>query len=301
MTKNSRFWPTTQKFADFRRFWPIFCLFRPVQGRPTPLPPAKRAVDPLLSKSYPAEHAKNRPFERKTVKKRRSESQLADLPNVGREVARLLAAAGIRSPDELKRLGAVAAAMRIQAIRPDDPPCRSMLAGLAGAIRNVRWHAIPKSERDALWRDYEARTRASSRPLKTPKAPAAKAQAETGRRPTTIAEYIRAAPPKGLPHLRRLYAILKSVAPEAQETLKWGTPFFVEPRFLFAFSAHKAHLDFAPTAAGLDPFRKELEKHKTTQGIFQIPYNRPLPEDLVRKIAERRLRDVRKRKDDAFW
>ena len=36
-----------------------------------------------------------------------------------------------------------------------------------------------------------------------------------GRRPTTIPEYIRAAPREGQPHLRRLYKILKSVAPEA--------------------------------------------------------------------------------------
>lgn len=122
------------------------------------------------------------------------------------------------------------------------------------------------------------------------------------KRPTTIAEYIRAAPREGQPHLRRLYAILKSVAPDAQEAIKWGTPFFVEPRFLFAFSAHKAHLNFTPTAAGLEPFRKELEKHKTTpQGMLQIPYDMPLPEDLVRKIAERRLLDVSEREDDGFW
>ena len=102
--------------------------------------------------------------------------------------------------------------------------------------------------------------------------------------------------------MRRLYAILKSVAPEAEEAIKWGTPFFVEPRFLFAFSAHKGHLNFSPTAAGLEPFRKELEKYKTTKsGMLQIPYNKPLPEDLVRKIAEYRLRQVREREDDAFW
>jgi uncharacterized protein YdhG (YjbR/CyaY superfamily) len=121
------------------------------------------------------------------------------------------------------------------------------------------------------------------------------------KRPTTIAAYIRAAPREGQAHVRRLYAILKSVAPEAEETIKWGTPFFVEPRFLFAFSAHKAHLNFTPMAAGLEPFRKELQKHKTTKGILQIPYDKSLPEDLIRRIAERRLRDVRQRKDDAFW
>ncbi len=121
------------------------------------------------------------------------------------------------------------------------------------------------------------------------------------KRPTAIAEYIRAAPREGQPHLRRLYAILKSVAPEAEEAIKSGTPFFVEPRFLFAFSAHKAHLSFAPTAAGLEAFRKELEEHKTTKGTLQIPYDKPLPGNLVRKIAEYRLRDVREREDDAFW
>ena len=121
------------------------------------------------------------------------------------------------------------------------------------------------------------------------------------KRPTTIAAYIRAAPREGQPHLRRLYAILKSVAPEAEEAIKWGTPFFVEPRFLFAFSAFKAHCNFAPTAAALKAFRKELQKHKTTKNFLQIPYDEPLPADLIRNIAEYSLREVRERKDDAFW
>ena len=119
------------------------------------------------------------------------------------------------------------------------------------------------------------------------------------KRPTSIAEYIRAAPRARQPHLRRLYAILKSVAPEAEETIKWGNPFFVEPRFLFAFSAHKAHCNFAPTAAALEPFRKELENHKTTKNYLQLPYDKPLPEDLIRKIAEYRLRNLGD--GDGFW
>jgi uncharacterized protein YdhG (YjbR/CyaY superfamily) len=122
-----------------------------------------------------------------------------------------------------------------------------------------------------------------------------------GKKPTTIAEYIQAAPLAGQPHLRQLYAILKSVAPDAEEAIKWGTPFFVEPRFLFAFSAHKAHLSFAPMAVGLDPFRKELEKYKTTHNFLQIPYSQSLPENLICRIAKRRISDVRKRKDDGFW
>ena len=82
---------------------------------------------------------------------------LSDLPNIGKNVARRLEAAGIHTPAELRRRGAVVAALRIHNIRPQDPPCRSMLSGLEGALRDVRWHSIPKPERDLLWEEYEKR------------------------------------------------------------------------------------------------------------------------------------------------
>ncbi|MCA9270924.1 MAG: DUF1801 domain-containing protein [Planctomycetales bacterium] len=121
------------------------------------------------------------------------------------------------------------------------------------------------------------------------------------KRPTTIAEYIRAAPPQSQAHLQRLYEILKSVAPKAQEAIKWGNPFFIEPRFLFAFSAHKAHLNFAPSPASLEAFRKQLQACKTTKNFLQLPYDEPLPEKLIRQIARHRLKAVRERDDDGFW
>jgi uncharacterized protein YdhG (YjbR/CyaY superfamily) len=118
-------------------------------------------------------------------------------------------------------------------------------------------------------------------------------------RPTSIPEYIRAAPEKSRPHLRALHRILAEVAPDAEQTIKWGTPFFVEPRFLFAFSAHKAHCNFAPTAAALQAFRAELEGRKTTKNYLQIPYDEPVPEDLVRRIAQYRMDNLGD--GDGFW
>ncbi len=119
--------------------------------------------------------------------------------------------------------------------------------------------------------------------------------------PATIAAYIQAAPAAGQPHLRRLYALLKSVAPEAEEAIKWGTPFFIEPRFIFAFSAHKVHCSFAPPDAALALFREELKAHRTTKHMVQLPYAEPLPEDLIRRLAECSLRLVRERESDSFW
>jgi uncharacterized protein YdhG (YjbR/CyaY superfamily) len=105
------------------------------------------------------------------------------------------------------------------------------------------------------------------------------------KRPATIKEYIEAAPPEARSHLRQLYRILKSVAPDRTEAIKWGVPVFWERRILFGFAAYKAHISFGPGPAAIKRFSRELAKHKTGKGTIQIPYDQPLPEDLVRKIA----------------
>ena len=120
-------------------------------------------------------------------------------------------------------------------------------------------------------------------------------------RPVTIAEYIKAAPADGQAHLEALYALLKAVAPNAQEAIKWGNPFFVEPRFLFAFSAHRAYLSFAPGLDAMEAFHHELRRHKTTKHFLQVPYTDPLPAALIRRMAAFRVKAVRERQDDSFW
>lgn len=120
-------------------------------------------------------------------------------------------------------------------------------------------------------------------------------------RASTIAEYIQAAPPEGHKHLKRLYTILKKAAPKAEEAIKWGNPFFVEPRFVFAFSAHKKHLSFAPMAQSLEAFREELKAYQSTKNFLKVPYDAPLPEDLITRIAEHCVRTVAAREGDGFW
>ena len=93
------------------------------------------------------------------MSERRGSKSLEDLPNVGAVAAERLRAVGVRTPEELARIGSVGAALRLLRAEPEDPPCQSMLSALEGAIRGVRWHAIPKRERDALWEEYERRSR----------------------------------------------------------------------------------------------------------------------------------------------
>lgn len=120
-------------------------------------------------------------------------------------------------------------------------------------------------------------------------------------RATTVAAYIEAAPPAGQPHLRRLHALLAAAAPEASAVIKWGNPFFVEPRFVCAYSAHKAHLSFAPGRAVLAAFQAELAPYATTAHFLKVRYDQPLPEDLIRRMAAHCVQAVREREGDGFW
>jgi uncharacterized protein YdhG (YjbR/CyaY superfamily) len=117
--------------------------------------------------------------------------------------------------------------------------------------------------------------------------------------PKTVAEYIKAAPKEARRHLREIRTILKKVAPNATETLKWGSPIFEEKRILFAYTAFKSHLNFMPTGPAMKPFKKELAKHRTGKDTIQFPYNKPLPKALIRKIAVFRVEEVKER--DAKW
>ena len=94
-----------------------------------------------------------------------------------------------------------------------------------------------------------------------------------------------------------MYRILKSVAPDGTEAIKWGVPVFWERRVLFGFAAYKAHVSFGPGEATMEHFAKELAKYKTGKGTMQIPYDEPVPEDLVRRMAEYYITEVRE--DDA--
>jgi uncharacterized protein YdhG (YjbR/CyaY superfamily) len=117
--------------------------------------------------------------------------------------------------------------------------------------------------------------------------------------PTTVTEYINAAPKEAQKTLREMRAILKEVVPKATEALKWGSPVFEEKRILFAYTAHKSHLNFMPTHSSLAPFKKKLAGYKTGKDTIQFPYDKPLPKALIRKIATYRVRDVRE--NDARW
>ena len=118
-------------------------------------------------------------------------------------------------------------------------------------------------------------------------------------KPTTVDEYIAAAPKEGQKMLRDLRATLRKVAPRAEETLKWGVPVFQAERILFAYAAFKSHINFNPTPSVMKAFQKELARYKTGKGSIQFPYDEPLPKGLITKLARLRVKELKEK--DAKW
>jgi DNA transformation protein len=88
-----------------------------------------------------------------------AEHNLESLPNIGPELARRLREAGVSTPEELKSIGSIEAASRLGLHSASDAACRSALSALEGAIRGIRWHGIPKTDRDHLWAEYQTLTK----------------------------------------------------------------------------------------------------------------------------------------------
>ena len=113
----------------------------------------------------------------------------------------------------------------------------------------------------------------------------------TKSKPTTVTEYINAAPKEARQKLREMRTTIRAAAPGAAESLKWSMPAYSYRRILVTFAGFKHHIGFYPTPSAVKAFAKQLSGFKTAAGSIQFPLDKPLPLDLIRKITAFRVRE----------
>lgn len=79
---------------------------------------------------------------------------LIQLPNIGPVLAQKLRDIGVTNHAELVAMGSVEAVLRIG--HTDPGACYNMLYAIEGAIRGIRWHAIPKPERARIKERFDS-------------------------------------------------------------------------------------------------------------------------------------------------
>lgn len=107
----------------------------------------------------------------------------------------------------------------------------------------------------------------------------------------TIAEYHAAAPADKLPTLEAIHRIIKSVVPQAEETISYNMPAFKIHGVLVYYAWGKQHLGFYPTGTPVSVFADRLKEYKTSKGAIQFPLDQPLPEALIQDIVRYRIQE----------
>ena len=115
-------------------------------------------------------------------------------------------------------------------------------------------------------------------------------------KPTTIAEYIRAAPPALQPRLKKMHETIHAAAPGAEEALKWSMPAYSYQKILVTFAYFKNHIGFFPMPSAVKAFAKDLANYNFSKGSIQLPHDKPLPLPLIRKIVKFRVKESKEGK-----
>lgn len=108
-------------------------------------------------------------------------------------------------------------------------------------------------------------------------------------------EYISAFPSEVKQRLSMIREMIREIAPDSVEAIKYGIPTFILNGNLIHFAAFKNHIGLYPTPTGMDAFAKELSIYKQGKGSVQFPLDQELPLGLIRRIVEYRVSVNRKK------
>ncbi len=109
--------------------------------------------------------------------------------------------------------------------------------------------------------------------------------------PRTIDEYLASVPDTKREALEKLRKIIIDTIPDAQECISYHMPAFrLHGRMLLGFAAAKNHCSLYPwSSSAIDVFVDELSDFSTSKGTIRFQPDKPIPDDLIRKIIDYRI------------
>lgn len=109
----------------------------------------------------------------------------------------------------------------------------------------------------------------------------------------TFEDYLSNYPPEIQERLDQIQTAIKSAVPEAREKISYNMPSFRFHGRLLYYGAFKNHIGFYPASKTVfEEFKDELKIYKQSgKGTVQFPYDKPLPIELIKKIAAYRAKE----------
>lgn len=118
-------------------------------------------------------------------------------------------------------------------------------------------------------------------------------------RPTaaSIDDYIAGFPLETQQVLEEVRELVKSISPDATETISYAIPTFdLHGKHLVHFAGYEHHVGLYPAPSGMVEFQADLAPYKQGKGSVQFPLDKPLPTDLIRRIVEFRVEENTRQK-----
>jgi uncharacterized protein YdhG (YjbR/CyaY superfamily) len=105
----------------------------------------------------------------------------------------------------------------------------------------------------------------------------------------TIDSYIDAASPAVRTTLRKIRAVIRKSAPDAEEVISYRMPAFRGNNMLVYFAAFKSHIGMFPPVTGDARLNKALARYKGPKGNLRFPLDEPIPLELIERIVKLRV------------
>ncbi len=101
-----------------------------------------------------------------------------------------------------------------------------------------------------------------------------------------IDHYISSIPEEIQPLLHQVKETIRQVLPDAMERISWGMPTYWQDHNIIHFAAFKKHIGIYPGPAAIVHFESSLRDYKTSKGAIQLPFDQPLPLELIADITK---------------
>lgn len=106
----------------------------------------------------------------------------------------------------------------------------------------------------------------------------------------TIDGIIAEASPRARTVLRRIRALVRKVAPEAEEVISYGMPSFRGRRIILHYAAFRDHIGIFPPLRDEPALQKALAPYAGPKGNLRFPLDEPMPWPLIERLVKARVK-----------
>lgn len=112
----------------------------------------------------------------------------------------------------------------------------------------------------------------------------------------SVDEYIATFPKEIQSILEKVRQAVFDAVPDVEEVISYQLPAYKSNGFILYFGGYAKHLSISAQPPAFEVFQDELKPYKASKSAVQFPYDKPIPYQLIGKIAKYRAEENTKRK-----